>query len=184
MNGEIMMTGIKSVGVASLFAATSLLTFVAPVQATLIGDTITSTGISLGPGSATIGAGVEFNASGNDLRFDFGANTLTISDPSINSFSHFGDFVFAGFNDAITSVSIASNTGFTGSIVNHFIFDAHSLRLDVDSFTVLNPGNSILVFNITQENAAVPEAATLALIGLGLTALAYTRRRRLSGIGI
>jgi hypothetical protein len=175
------MTGIKSVGVVSLFAAASLLISVTPVQATFIGDTITATGISLGPSSATIGAGIEFNGIGNYVHFDFGAHTLTISNIVISGWDGYDDYVFAGFDDAITSVSIASNTGFTGSIVDHFIFDAHSLTLDMDSGDISNPGNSILVFNIIQENTAVPEPNTLALFGLGLAGFAYTRRKQLPG---
>jgi hypothetical protein len=177
-----MKPGIGSAGVASLLAATSLLTFVVPVQAMLIGDTITATGVELGPSSATIGAGTEFSGIWDNVFFDFGANTLTISNIVINGWDGFGDYVFAGFDDAITSVSIASNTGFTGNIVNNFIFDAHSLTLDMNDSAVSNPGSSILVFNVIQENTAVPEPTILALFGLGLAAFTYTRRKRLPGM--
>lgn len=177
-----MKPGIRSVGVASLLVATSLLTFVVPVQAMLIGDTITATGVELGPSSATIGAGTEFIGISDDVLFDFGANTLTISNIAYNGWSGYGDYVFAGFDDAITSVSIASNTGWTGPIVNNFIFDAHSLTLAMDDSEVSNPGGSILVFNIIQESTAVPEPTTLALFGLGLAAFTYTRRKRLPGM--
>jgi hypothetical protein len=58
----------------------------------------------------------------------------------------YGDFVFDGFDEVITSVSIASNTGFSGTVVDNFSFDAHSITLDMGSGQV--GINSVLVFNI------------------------------------
>lgn len=185
------MTGIRSAMAASMLAAT-LSTFVTPAKAILIGDTITATGSGLHPydrrsdGSATIGAGVEFSWVANNLLFDFGANTLTVTNHGIvggvTSEEH---FVFAGFDEVIESVSIASNTGYSGTffvgfaktIVNNFSFDAHSITLDMSDWRA-NPA-SALVFNITEASAPVPEPATAMLVGLGLLGLACTRRRRI-----
>jgi hypothetical protein len=174
------MTGIRSAMVASMLAAT-LSTFVTPAKAILIGDTITATGTGLNPGSATIGAGVEFAYFFplGGFQFDFGANTLTVNNGFIGSTpANFGDYVFAGFDEVIESVSIASNTGFSGPIVDNFSFDAHSITLDMHNGR-MNHRDSVLVFNITEASAPVPEPATAMLVGLGLLGLACTRRRRI-----
>jgi len=144
-----------------------------PVQATLIGDTISATGSQLGPASATIGAGVEFVGVGGFLQFDFGASTLTISDGVVSSWSAFGNYVFSGFDQTITGLSIASNTGFSGSIVNNFSFTSNSITFDFNPSSQ-RTADSVLVFNIQQ----VPEPATLALLGLGLAGLGFSRRKQ------
>lgn len=107
--------------------------FVSPASATLIGDTISATGHQLTPISATIGAGSEFTGINGLINFDFGASTLTLTptifSPSIGWGGH-GFYVFADFDDQITSLSISSNTGFTGGMANgKFTFDMHSIIL-------------------------------------------------------
>ncbi len=144
--------------------------------ATLIGDTITATGYDISPANVTIGDGVEFLGISNYLNFDFGASTLTISDTVLGGWSGFGNFVFSEFDETLTGVTIASNSGFYGSIVDSFSFDAHSITLDMSDSG--RSWESVLVFNIATETAPVPEPATMLLFGTGLAGLVGAQLRR------
>src|SRR6266571_316262 len=82
----------------------NLLLVTIPAQATLIGDTINGTGTFLAPGSATIGAGVEFTGIIGFINFDFGADTLTLTPTAgFIGWGGFGNYVFSGFDEVITN---------------------------------------------------------------------------------
>lgn len=180
------MINIRSTIRASILAVAIFSIFIHPAHSALMGDTITASGNSLYPNSETIAPrivthGSEFFGIGviRGLEFDFDAHTLSIqvNDTSLTEWNGLGDFVFAGFDDVITSVTIASNTGFSGSVVDNFSFSAHSITLDMSSGVQAPSGNPVLVFDINQSSVAIAEPATAALIGFGLLGLAYTRRR-------
>jgi hypothetical protein len=148
----------------------------AAARADLTGDTITASGLFVGPSSATVTPTADFSGIFGYVNFDFAANTLTVTPTTSVSWGGFGPYTF-GFNDTITGVSIASNTGFSGGIVDNFSFNSNSLTLDMSSG--LAYAGSALVFDITSTNGqAVPDSgSTVALLGAAMVGLVAFRRR-------
>jgi hypothetical protein len=148
----------------------------ASAHANLTGDTITTSGLYVGPTSATVTPTADFTGIFGYVNFDFAATTLTVTPTTGVSWSGFGPYTFT-FNDTITGVSIASNTGFSGGIVNNFSFNSDSLTLDMSSGEANN--GSALVFDIASTNGqAVPDSgSTVALLGAAMVCLVAFRRR-------
>lgn len=148
-------------------------------NASMLGDTIIASGNDIGSlGSfnkwAVIGHGVEFLGISGGLVFDFDENTLTITGDSLTGWHGYGDFVFSGFDDTITGFTIASNTGFEGSILSNLRFDEHSITLDMSGAT--RSLGSSLVFNISTATP-VPLPSSALLLGTGLLWVATFKRK-------
>jgi len=170
----MLKNGVKAILAASIMLAGWSLT-VLPARANLIGDTVTVDGIWISPGSATVGAGIEFSGVAGYINFDFDASSLTITNDVLHQWAGFGNYVFSGFDDIITGVSIAENTGFSGTIIDNYSFTSNTLTLDMQSgFT--SPG-AVLVFDINTIEP-VPEPSNYLLLGTGLVGFAGLMRLR------
>jgi hypothetical protein len=171
-----------------------------PASATLIGDSVDFTTASTGTTTITggasgimVGAGPEFGtcvgpnfdncqSSGLSVGVDISDSTIT--------FSFLGSTLDATGNFSITINSIDeiinSVTGgplnLTDGTFDLSSFDAHSITFTgTAGFFGYNALGEILqsvTFNIGA--GAVPEPATLTLIGVGLLGLGLTKRRRTS----
>jgi hypothetical protein len=170
---------IKCILAALIFLVAS--TFTSSASATLIGNTISLTGLDSYPSNAIIGSGIEFwglpGGQASVLNFDFGANTLTISSNlPFNSFwSGYGTYVFSGFTDTITSFDLVSNTGFFGDITSNLSFTNNSISLGIDGGASLG---AVAVYDIGTTVSPVPEPDTYAMLLAGLGLLGFTTLRR------
>ena len=152
-------------------------------RAQLLGDTITGTGNGLTPASATIGGGVEFTIQGISFtvaNFDFGASTLTLTTgaPNTGGISNGGNFVFSGFDTAITGISVGTNQGWSGTVLTP-TFTAGSITVNLDSaqIAISAPAPRALVYNI-QTGSSVPDTGgTVGILGGALAGLLVLRRR-------
>ena len=159
------------------------------VQASLMGSQITVTGtfaFTMWPSATTtIEEGVEYQFVGIE-QFDFDTDTLTITNPTKNNraWGHFYYFVFTGFDEEITGLSILSNTGFSGDPLSDYSFTENSITLHWGNgyatpfAALIFQINTAADFAFTTRSIAIPEPAPLLLIGTSLAILAVRIRRR------
>lgn len=175
------MPRILSALVTLFFAAGTHVAANTQANAMLIGDTISASGATLGPPSATIGAGVEFSGLFDGMDFDFGATTLTLT-TELSSWNGFGNYVFSDFGPGyiISNMSIISNNGFSGSLPNGFSFTDDSITLNIGSGTNTLRAPATLVYGLEFETVStpIPEPAAVGLLGTSLIALTLLRRRK------
>jgi autotransporter-associated beta strand protein len=130
-------------------------------------DVVNALGVSATPGNPFV-----------ILITSFGGNAANF-DPSISaSWQIAAASTLSGFNplsftlQLTSDITVAGSTGFTNSLAGGWF----SIRLQEGA----EPEGIYLQFNAVQQEIAVPEPATLALVGLALIASAIRRARRLN----
>ncbi|MBI5256203.1 MAG: PEP-CTERM sorting domain-containing protein [Burkholderiales bacterium] len=177
-------------GTSWLAAATLAAAACSPAVAGLVGDTV---GCSITPTplwvcttpTAVVGAGVEFELELPQAPGSFGFG-VDIGNASIRIASNEDNIFGLGANELLVLSGLDAGAPIIGitnlTVSGVSVLSANSITWTADSVTIdLNHGaqwdvGSFVSFDLITAN--VPEPGSLALGGLALAALGWTRRRR------
>ena len=176
---------------AATATATAIATFAlaTPASASLLDGN--SVGIQyLFPDSGTVFADLGSNLVGTDPPttfnpyFDFVFTDTTASASAFQQFATWSATAFNGFRlydingtiDAFTSVTIDSLSNMVGLDASRITFDADNIYVNWQGLSFSE--ETIVTLNINGADVNVPEPGSLALLGVAMAGLGWSRRRK------
>ena len=155
---------------------------------TMLGSTagivVSGAALTATPGTAVIGAGVEFHTALilPFLDIDIGSNAVTFT--AVGPFRLglarsivLSGLAFTGPSAAISGIDVGIGAGITGISAANFSFTADTLRFDLTTATFQEGARIVVDLATTPPSGTVPEPGSLGLLLAGLLGLGLIGRR-------
>lgn len=132
--------------------------------------------------TSTVGAGTEFSNYAGFFDIDVDDTNITVNQFAIStrfSSASFNGWVISDLNgtiDDIINVTINSATNMVGLDSSRLTFDSNSIGINWQGLSFTE--STIVSRDIEFDSVAVPEPASIALLGLGLAGIGFSRRKK------